>query len=58
MPFLVTDPTALHPTLNCVVPHDTLENWLLLPDGTAVACTTQFDPFQRSASGTSLVPLK
>jgi hypothetical protein len=58
MPFLVTDPTALHPTLNCVVLHDTLENWLLLPDGTAVACTAQAEPVQRSASGTSLVPLK
>src|SRR5690242_1710856 len=35
MPFLTTDPTALQPMLNCVVLHDTLENWLLLPDGTA-----------------------
>jgi hypothetical protein len=57
-PFLVTDPTALHPVLNCVVLHDTLENWLELPDGTAADCTAQFDPFHRSASGTSLVPLK
>jgi hypothetical protein len=58
MPFLVTDPTALQPMLNCVALHDTLENWLLLPDGTAADCTAQFDPFHRSASGTSLVPLK
>src|SRR5579859_41790 len=54
MPLLVTDPTALQPVLNCVVPHDTLENSLMLPDGTGTFCTDQFDPFQRSASGTSL----
>src|ERR1051326_3051091 len=58
MPFLVTDPTALQPMLTCVVLHDTLENWLLLPDGTAAACTAQAEPVQRSASGTSLVPLE
>jgi len=31
MPFFMTNPTALHPMLNCVVLHDTLENSLRLP---------------------------
>jgi hypothetical protein len=55
MPFLVTNPTALQPTSNCVVLHDTLENSLALPAGAGTFCTDQFDPFQRSASGTTLL---
>ena len=54
MPFLVTNPTALHPMLDAVVLHDTLENSLMLPDGTGTFWTDQADPFHRSASGTAL----
>jgi len=50
MPFLVTNPAALHPMLNCVVLQDTLENSLMLPDGTGTFWTDQFDPFHRSAN--------
>jgi hypothetical protein len=53
-PFVVTNPTAVQPVLNCVVLHDTLENSLMLPDGTAAFCAAQADPFHRSASGTTL----
>src|SRR5690242_5486575 len=55
MPFLVTNPTALQPVLNCVVLQDTLENSLVLPDGTCAFCAVQFVPFHRSASGTTLL---
>src|SRR5215467_9314403 len=55
MPFLVTNPTALQPVSNCVVLQDTLENSLMLPEGTFAFCTTQFVPFHRSASGTPLL---
>jgi hypothetical protein len=55
MPFLVTNPTALHPMLAAVVLHDTLENSLMLPDGTGTFWTDQANPFHRSASGTPLL---
>src|SRR5579871_3660706 len=54
MPFLVTNPTALQPMVNCVVLQDTLENSLMLPAGTFAFCTDQLVPVQRSASGTTL----
>src|SRR5258708_5833568 len=58
MPFVVTNPTALHPMVNGVVLHDTLENSLMLPDGTGTLCADQLVPFHRSAHGTVLEPLK
>ncbi len=48
MPFFMTNPAALQPVLNCVVVQDTLENSLMLPDGTFAFCAAQFARTGRS----------
>jgi len=55
-PLPVLNPTALHALS---AGQDTLENPLaVLPGATATLCVAHAVPFQRSASGTVLVPLK
>jgi hypothetical protein len=55
----VLNPTALQAVLPLAETQDTLENPLaVLPAGTTTFCGVHLVPFQRSASGTLLVPLK
>ena len=51
-PLLVTNPTATHLE---TTKQDTLESSLTPPEGTAALCTVHLVPFQRSASGTTLL---
>ena len=56
---LTLKPTALHAVLVLVEAQETLASPLaVLPAGTAACCVLHVVPFQRSASGTVLVPLK